>query len=139
MTEPGSHHAETFDGIAESSNKTPADTAVVQIARSDVARSIASADRLRPSASPSVCGAPPVNQLPRSFAGRAFSPESPQDGGTVRRGVGEAGAEIVAYDEKSARTFVTNAATDRVDVVDVRDGTKLGNSIRADHPTATTC
>ncbi len=45
---------------------------------------------------------------------------------TFSSGVGEGGAEIVAYDEKSARVFVTNAATDRVDVVDVRDGTKLG-------------
>ncbi len=45
---------------------------------------------------------------------------------TYSSGVGEGGAEIVAYDDVSKLLFVTNAATDRIDVLDVVDGTKVG-------------
>ncbi|QDU36898.1 hypothetical protein Mal4_11990 [Maioricimonas rarisocia] len=45
---------------------------------------------------------------------------------TYDSGVGEGGAEIVAYDTKSRRLFVTNAETERVDVLDPADGSKLG-------------
>ncbi|MEW4531274.1 MAG: choice-of-anchor I family protein [Maioricimonas sp. JB045] len=45
---------------------------------------------------------------------------------TYDSGVGEGGAEIVAYDTKSRRLFVTNAETERIDVLDAADGSKIG-------------
>lgn len=50
----------------------------------------------------------------------AAEPIALRQHGTYRSGV-TAGAEIVAYDAATRRLFVTNGATDRIDVLDVAD------------------
>jgi 2',3'-cyclic-nucleotide 2'-phosphodiesterase/3'-nucleotidase/5'-nucleotidase len=63
-----------------------------------------------------------LDLLLNSFAG----PPTVEELWTYSTGEGETSAEIVAYDDKTDRLFITNAVSESVDVVDIETGTEIG-------------